>query len=60
MYQIFSLRTTLWTKKTMSKKQIEINPRPSAIVQNDQNQSKKQFSFNLKPCEPKGSNTQRS
>ena len=44
----------------MSKKQIEINPRPSTIVQNDQNQSKKQFNFNLKPCEPKGSNTQRS
>ena len=37
---------------------IETNPSTSVIGRNDQNQSNKQFNFNLKLCRPKGSNMQ--
>ena len=44
-------------KKTVQE-QIEINHSPSVIGRNDQNQSNKQFNFNIESCGPQGSNTQ--
>ena len=47
-------------KKNHAEERIEINPFPSMIGQNDQNQSNKLFNFNPKPCGRKGSHTQPS
>ena len=48
----------LCVQKNSVQERIEINPSPSVIGRNDQNQSNKQFNFNHKCCEPKGSNMQ--
>ena len=45
-------------KKDNLQEHIKINHSPLVIGRNDQNQSNKQFNFNLESCGLKGSNTQ--
>ena len=45
-------------KESNAQECIEINPRPSVVPRNDQNQSNKHFNPNPKLCAPKGSKAQ--
>ena len=45
-------------KESNAQECIEINPRPSVVARNDQNQSNKRFNPNPKLCAPKGSKAQ--